>query len=106
MEYVDKTAENVVKEAIQKLVASGKRANGGTVPRAAEEALLKGARPRLSRTQAQNKVQQAIERLRERKEIRAPRDQQHDWVLISREPQKPAKSSGQEPGASASPEDE
>jgi hypothetical protein len=86
MEYIDKVAEDTVKEAIRSLVTNGKRANGGTVPLEAEQTLMKRARPRISRTQAQDKVQQAIERLRARKEIKAPRDKQHDWMLLSRQP--------------------
>jgi hypothetical protein len=104
MEYIDKVAEDVVKEVIQSLVANGKRANGGTVPLEAERALMKRARPRISRTQAEIKVQQAIEKLRARKDIKAPRDKQHDWVLIRRQPASAAESSGQGLGASASPE--
>jgi hypothetical protein len=103
---MDRVAEDVVKEAIQSLVKSGKRANGATVPLAAEDALMKKARPRLARTQAQNKVQQAIERLRERKEIKAPRDKQHEWVLINREPQRASESAGHSSEASDSPETE
>jgi hypothetical protein len=104
MEYIDKVAEETVKEAIRSLVASGKRANGGTVPLEAEKALMKKARPRISNTQGQIKVQQAIERLRARKEIKAPRDKQHDWVLVSRQSATAAESSGQ--GAGAAPESE
>jgi hypothetical protein len=103
MEYTDRVAEDVVKEAIQNLVKGGKRANGGTVPPAAEVALMKKARPRIARTQAQDKVQQAIERLRARKEIKAPRDKQHEWVLINREPQKASESANESSDASDSP---
>jgi hypothetical protein len=106
MEYIDRVAEDVVKEAIQSLVANGKRAHGGTVPLAAERALMKRARPRISPTQAQNKVLQAIERLRNRKEIKAPRDKQHDWALVGRAHELAAESSGQGLGAGASPETE
>jgi hypothetical protein len=100
---MDKVAEDVVREAIQNLIKGGKRANGGTVPVEAEQALMKKARPRISRIQAEAKVQQAIERLRARKEIKAPRDKQHDWVLVSREPHKAGESAGQGSGG-ASPE--
>jgi hypothetical protein len=106
MEYIDKVAEDTIKEAIQSLVASGKRANSATVPLEAEKSLMKRARPRLSVAQAQIKVLQAIERLRTRKEIKAPRDKQHAWVLVSRRSAAAAESSGQELGASASPDDE
>jgi hypothetical protein len=103
MEYMDKVAEDVVKDAIRNLLKGGKRANGGTVPVEAERSLMQKARPRVSRIQAESKVQQAIERLRARKEIKAPRDKQHAWTLVSREPQK-AESSGQQPEADDSPE--
>jgi RNase P protein component len=106
MEYIDKVAEETVKEAIRSLGASGKRANSGTVALEAEKALMKKARPRISVTQAQNKVQQAIERLRVRKEIRAPRDKQHDWALVNRKSAAAAGSSGDASGAGASPESE
>jgi hypothetical protein len=105
MEYIDKVAEETVKDAIQSLVASGKRANGGTVPLEAEKALMKRARPRISVTQAQNKVLQAIERLRARKEIKAPRDKHYDWALLSRQTAA-AESADQKAGASESPESE
>jgi hypothetical protein len=95
MQYIDKVAEDIVKEAIQALVASGKRANGGTVPLEAERSLMKRARPRISPIQAQNKVMQAIERLRNRKEIKAPRDKHREWVLISRRPASASESAGQ-----------
>jgi hypothetical protein len=104
MEYIDKVAEDAVKEAIQSLVAGGKRANGGTVPLEAERALMKKARPRISPTQAQNKVLQAIEKLRGRREIKAPRDKQHEWVLIGRKSASASDSPGQGLGTSASPE--
>lgn len=104
MEYMDRVAEDIVKEAIRNVLKSGKRANGGTVPVEAEQALMKKARPRISRLQAASKVQQAVERLRARKEIIAPRDKQHDWVLVSRGPQKAAESSDQRSGAGASSE--
>jgi hypothetical protein len=84
MEHIDQLAEGAVKEAIQTLAANGKRAYSGNVPVEAEQALLKKARGRISRTEAQSKVRQAIERLRARKEIKAPQAKQHEWVLISR----------------------
>ncbi|HEY7672294.1 MAG TPA: hypothetical protein VIC71_08755 [Gammaproteobacteria bacterium] len=107
MEYLDKMAEDSVKEAIESTVASGKRANGGNVPHEAESVLLKKARGRVSQTDARNKVQQAIERLRARKEIKAPRDKQHDWVLMSRTQRAGAESTAQpseEPEAPTPPE--
>jgi hypothetical protein len=106
MEYIDRVAEEIVREAIKSIVAAGKRANGGTVPLAAEQALMKKARPRISRMQAENKVQQAIERLRARKEIKAPRDKQHDWALVGREHKPATDSSSEKSGAGATSEDE
>ncbi|HUL83225.1 MAG TPA: hypothetical protein VL131_13840 [Gammaproteobacteria bacterium] len=83
MEYLDKLAEESVKEAIQSLVAGGKRANSQSVPKEARRLLLPKGRGRVSPADAEKRVQQAIERMRERKEIKAPRAPYNDWALMS-----------------------
>lgn len=87
MEYLDKLAETVVKEAIEKLLADGKRPHSLSVPAEAERLLVHKARGRVPQADAQKRVQQAIDRLRDRKEIKAPRARYNDWALISYKPQ-------------------
>ena len=82
LDYFDKLAEASVKEAIQQLVASGKRPSSRTVPNEARQVLRLKGRGRLTEIDAQKRVQQAIERLRERKEIKAPHAPNNDWALI------------------------
>ena len=86
VEYLDKLAEVAVKEAIAALVAGGKRANSGSVPSEAQRLLKSKGRARVSETDAQRRVQQAIERLKERKEIKAPTAPYNDWALIDSKP--------------------
>jgi len=92
MEYLDKLAEASVKEAIQSLVADGKRAYSQSVPKEARRLLLQKGRGRVSPADADKRVQQAIERMRERKEIKAPRAPYNDWALIGAAPKTPAES--------------
>lgn len=82
MEYLDKLAEAAVKEAIQSVAASGKRANSRNVPNEAQQLFRQKGRGRVSEPEAQRRVSQAIERLRERKEIKAPRAPYNDWEVI------------------------
>ena len=82
MEYLDRLAETVVKEAIQALAASGKRVNSKNVPPEAQQLLRQKGRGRLSEGEAQRRVSQAIDRLRERKEIKAPLAPYTDWGII------------------------
>jgi RNase P protein component len=82
MEYIDRLAEEAVKDAIKSLVAKGQRAYSGTVPMEAVRILMKSGPGRVSQTVATAKVKDAVERLRTRKEIKAPPARQHDWVLI------------------------
>jgi hypothetical protein len=86
VEYLDKLAEASVKEAIQALVANGKRANSYSVPPEARQLLRQKGRGRVSQSDAEKRVQQAIERLKERKEIRAPKAPYNDWALTGRQP--------------------
>jgi Arc/MetJ-type ribon-helix-helix transcriptional regulator len=89
VEYLDKLAEASVKEAIQSLVAAGKRPNSQSVPKEARRLLLPKGRGRVSQADAEKRVQQAIERMRERKEIKAPRAPYNDWALIGASAPKP-----------------
>jgi hypothetical protein len=82
MEYIDKFAELVVKEAIEGLGANGKRAYSASVPLGAERRLISKGCGRVSELAAASTVKAAIERLRERKKIRAPDAQYTDWVLV------------------------
>jgi hypothetical protein len=89
LDYFDRLAEAAVKDAIQELVASGKRPSGRTVPPDAQQLLRQRSRARLSEADGAKKVQQAIERLAERKEIKAPKTPNSDWAVIDQNP--PAK---------------
>ena len=82
LDYFDKLAEAAVKEAIQRLVADGKRPSGRTVPTNARELMRLKGRGRVTEIDAERRVQRAIERLRERKEIKAPKTLNADWGLI------------------------
>jgi hypothetical protein len=82
LDYFDKLAEASVKEAIQQLQANGKRPSIRTVPNEARQVLRLKGRGRLTEIDAQKRVQQAIARLRERKEIKAPKTPNNDWALI------------------------
>ena len=88
MEYADKLAEESVKEAIQNLVASGKRAHSQSVPPEAEKILLKKGRGRISRADIEKKIGKAVEELRRRKDIKAPTSPHNDWAVL-RNPQPP-----------------
>jgi hypothetical protein len=82
LDYFDKLAEVSVKEAIQQLLANGKRPSSRTVPNEARQVLRLKGRGRLTEIEAEKRVQQAIERMRNRKEIKAPKTPNSDWALI------------------------
>jgi hypothetical protein len=82
LDYFDKLAEASVKEAIQQLVADGKRPSIRTVPNDARQRLRLKGRGRLTEIDAEKRVQQAVERLSERKEIKAPKTPNSDWAII------------------------
>jgi Arc/MetJ-type ribon-helix-helix transcriptional regulator len=86
LDYFDKLAEASVKEAIQQLVAAGKRPSARTVANDARQLLRLKGRGRLTEIDAERRVQQAVERLRERKEIKAPKTPNADWALIGHDP--------------------
>src|SRR5262245_12891245 len=92
LDYFDKLAEAAVKEAIQQLVANGKRPSGRTVQPEARQILRLKGRGRLNELDAEKRVRLAIERLRERKEIKAPNTPNSDWGLVDHSPQAPGKS--------------
>jgi hypothetical protein len=85
--YFDRLAEASVKDAIQQLVANGKRPSSRTVPSEARLLLRLKSRGRLSESDAERRVEQAVERLKERKEIKAPNAPNNDWALIDHGPQ-------------------
>jgi len=82
VEYLDKLAEDAVKDAIKSLLAGGKRPYSGSVPAEAQRLMREKGRNRVSPAEAEKKVSGAIDRLRERKEIKAPRAPYNDWALI------------------------
>jgi hypothetical protein len=86
LDYFDKLAEASVKESIQQLVADGKRPSSRTVPNDARQRLRLKGRGRLTEIDAEKRIQQAIERLRERKEIKAPKTPNSDWGLADQAP--------------------
>jgi hypothetical protein len=90
MEYLDRLAEVAVKEAIQKLTADGKRPCSHNVPAEAQLLLAQKGRARVSKADAEKRVRQAVERLRERKEIKAPTAPYNDWAVIGQKPLPPA----------------
>ena len=78
---------------IQQLVANGKGGpSGRTVPPEARLLLLQKSRGRLTPSDAEKRVQRAIERLKERKEIKAPQTPNNYWGLIDQGPQAAAES--------------
>jgi hypothetical protein len=88
MEYLDKLAETAVKEAIEQLAAAGKRPSSRNVPAEAGRLLAqKGrGRGRITSPEAEKRVRQAIERLREKKQIKAPEAPYNDWALTGQKP--------------------
>lgn len=84
MEYVDKLAEESVREAIEALAAAGKRAYSKNVPAKAKKLLLKKGRGRITVAHAEQLVLDASWRLKERKEIIAPTSPHIDWVIVDR----------------------
>ena len=99
MEHLDKLAEEAVKDAIKSLLATGKRPYSGSVPPEAQRLLREKARDRVSQADAEKRVNGAIDRLRERKEIKAPRAPYNDWTLIGHVPPKAGESSTGDGGA-------
>jgi len=93
MEYLDRLAEESVKDAIAKLVADGKRPNSQSVPPEARRLLLQKGRGRVSQADADKRVQQAIQRMKDRKEIKAPNAPYNDWAVIDYRRPAPADSS-------------
>ena len=99
MEYLDRLAEEAVKDAIKSLLAGGKRPYSGSVPAEAQRLMREKGRNRVSRADAEKRVNGAIERLRERKEIKAPRAPYNDWALIGHVPPKAGESPTGDGGA-------
>ena len=91
LDYFDKLAEASVKDAIQQSAANGKRPTSRTVPAEARLLLLQKGRKRLTAPDAEKRVQKAIDRLKERKEIKAPIAPTSEWAVIGDEPPAAAK---------------
>jgi hypothetical protein len=85
VEYLDRLAEVAVKEAILKLRTAGARPCSSNVPAEAQQLLVQKGRARMSKADAEKRVRQAVERLRERKEIKAPTAPYNDWAVIGHE---------------------
>ena len=92
LDYFDKLAEAAVKEAIQQQLANGKRPSGRTVPPDARQILQLKGRGRVNELDAEKRVRRAIDRLKERKEIRAPITPNADWGLVDQSPEGTGKS--------------
>ena len=99
MEYLDKLAEEAVKDAIKALLADGKRPYSGSVPLEAQRLLREKGRNRVSQPDAEKRVNGAIDRLRVRKEIKAPRAPYNDWALIGHTAPKAGESATGDGGA-------
>ena len=82
VEYLDRLAEVAVKEAILQLRTAGARPCSSNVPAEAQQLLVQKGRARVSKADAEKRVRQAVERLRERKEIKAPTAPYNDWAVI------------------------
>ena len=84
MEYLDKLAEEAVKQAIKDLLERSERPSSKSVPPEARKILLLKGRHRVSPAEAEKRVQEAIARLKEHKEIKAPSAPYNDWEVIER----------------------
>jgi hypothetical protein len=90
VEYWDKLAEAAVKEAIVSVAKDGKRAHSQSVPPVARRLLAQKGRSRLAAAEIDKRVQQAIVRLKERREIKAPQTPNNDWAVIGHQEPAPA----------------
>jgi hypothetical protein len=81
-DHFDKLAETSVKEAIQQLAANGKRADSRSVPPEAQSLVSRKSRGRLTDADAARRVEHAITRLKDRKEIKAPTAPYTEWALM------------------------
>jgi hypothetical protein len=79
---LDKLAEEAVKQAIRDVRERDERPSSRSVPPEARKILLSKGRHRVSAADAEKRVQQAIARMKERKEIKAPSAPYNDWALI------------------------
>jgi hypothetical protein len=86
MEYIDKLAEQAVKEAIEALLARAERPCSHNVPLEAQRLLMDKGRGRVAQSIAEKKVVDAIWRMKERKDIKAPTSPHGDWVIVDRRP--------------------
>jgi hypothetical protein len=86
VDHVDKLAEASVKEAIEKLAAAGERPHSQNVPAEARQLLLAKGRGRIAEAVVEKRVIDAIWRMKERKDIKAPTSPHGDWVIVDRSP--------------------
>lgn len=94
MDFIDKLAEQSVRDAIAGLTAGGKRPCSKNVPAEACKLLLKRLRGRTSEAKAEQRVLDASWRLKERREIIAPTSPHVEWEIVDRSPPSAAKSEG------------
>jgi len=81
-DHFDRLAETSVKEAIRQLATNGKRADSRSVPPEAQSLVLQKSRGRLTPADTAKKVENAIARLKDRKEIKAPTAPYTEWALM------------------------
>ena len=81
-DHFDRLAETSVKEAIRNLGANGKRPDSRSVPPEARQLVSQKSRGRLAPADAAKKVEQAIARLKDRKQIKAPTAPYTEWALM------------------------
>jgi len=82
VDYFDRLAEASIKETIQRLAANGRRPASHSVPPEARVIMKQKCRGRLSEASADKRLLFAIERLKERKEIKAPQTPNSEWTVI------------------------
>ena len=78
----DKSAEDVVIEAIEELIADGKRAYSHNVPLKAVQILITRGRGRVARGDATRRVSEAVVSLHERGAIEASSLPRKDWLIL------------------------
>jgi len=77
----DREAEASVRQAVEELVASGKRAYSLSVPNAAELMLVRKGKGRIAGHEADQRVRRAIMAMVERAELDAYAEGYRDWIL-------------------------
>jgi hypothetical protein len=93
----DRDAEVAVRQAVEELVGSGKRAYSLSVPFAAESMLVRMGKGRVSSADANSRIRPAIIAMVERGELEAYAEGHKDWLLRD-----PAASENEKPDAARS----